>query len=200
MGGNRREIKQGKFDEAVKAIRNKTETIENLVDLVDGWKNDWSIQPEMIDAIIQLSREAKGPILECGSGLSTLILGLTTKQNVITLENSPIWATHVKAMLDKYFAYDVDLRCLPLQDYGDFEWYSICNNLPDFSLVICDGPPRSSKGARSGLKKVYPFIKNAIIVLDDPTVEMIDDLYKSLNMEFTIFGKTKPYAIGRKMQ
>jgi hypothetical protein len=198
--GITRKIEQSKFDEAIKAIRNKSETTEHLINLVEGWNNNWSIQPEILDSIIQISREIKGPILELGSGLSTLILGIVTKQPVISLENSPIWATYVKSMLDKYFAYDVDLRCIPLQDYGDFEWYSVNNNFPDFSLVICDGPPRTVKGARSGLKKVYPFIKNAIIILDDPSIEMLDDLNKSLNMEFTMFGKSKPYAIGRKIQ
>src|SRR6187399_1286181 len=48
---------------------------ELLSDLVNGWGNSWSARHEFLDACLQHTRKADGPILECGSGLSTLLVG-----------------------------------------------------------------------------------------------------------------------------
>ena len=46
-----------------------------LSELVQGWGNKWSAQHEYLAACLEHARDADGPILECGSGLSTILLG-----------------------------------------------------------------------------------------------------------------------------
>src|SRR5204863_9399913 len=45
--------------------------------LVYGWANEkMSASEEFLQAIFRYASESNGPILECGSGLSTLVLGI----------------------------------------------------------------------------------------------------------------------------
>ena len=46
-----------------------------LHDLVYGWGNSWSAQHEYLAACLEAALQSEGPILECGSGLSTVLLG-----------------------------------------------------------------------------------------------------------------------------
>jgi hypothetical protein len=51
---------------------------------------------------LQYARQTKGPVLECGSGLSTLLLGIVAQcsGNVVwTLEHNQMWGDNVKKIL-----------------------------------------------------------------------------------------------------
>ena len=60
---------------------------------------------------------------------------------------------------------------MPLVGYGEFVWYDPpLAQMPDeFSLVICDGPPGTTKGGRYGLLPVLGdrLRAGATILLDD---------------------------------
>ena len=60
---------------------------------------------------------------------------------------------------------------MPLVEYGEFVWYDPpLAQMPDeFSLVICDGPPGTTKGGRYGLLPVLGdrLRAGATILLDD---------------------------------
>lgn len=189
------QIKGQKFKRALVAIERDDYTPEHLQDLVDGWDNEWSGQTELLETCIHLGRNAKGPILECGSGLTTLVLAAVSNHPVIALESSPVWGSYTERMLAKY-GLDADIRCAPLKDFGAFEWYQT-GELPEIGLVVCDGPPRSTKGGRNGLTVVMEKIKNAVIVLDDPaedTKEAIRAVHPR-HIQFNTVGEIKPIAI-----
>lgn len=55
---------------------------------------------------------ADGPILEWGSGLSTVLLGLAAQRQgntVWSLEHDPLWAGRVASTLDRYGVTSVRL-------------------------------------------------------------------------------------------
>lgn len=64
-----------------------------MASLVYGWGNEsWSAQYEFLAAMLRYCDGAEGPILECGSGLSTVLLGLVAQrrgQIVWSLEHEP---------------------------------------------------------------------------------------------------------------
>jgi hypothetical protein len=80
-----------------------------LSGLIYGWNNHYSVKPEDAEVLLNLARSTDGPILECGSGLSTILLGLVAARNgnkVWSLEQKPWWAERVRSTLKRhrYFA------------------------------------------------------------------------------------------------
>src|SRR5437868_17080 len=98
-------------------------TIHNLM---YGWgANSWSAKEEFIQATIQAARHTQGPILECGSGLTTLLLGLITAQTgcpVWVLEHNPSWARKVQNALARHDIHGVNICVDPLRDYQSYAW------------------------------------------------------------------------------
>jgi hypothetical protein len=173
--------------------------------LVYGWGNeDWSALDEYLAACINHTLDLRGPILECGSGLSTILVGAIAKkrgQRHWALEHTPEWASKVERYLNRYKLDSVVLCMVPLKDYGAFCWYDAPLELMpgSFALVICDGPPGSTKGGRYGL---VPIMKErleagSVILLDDASREqerVIADRWKSeLGASLETCGSIKSY-------
>jgi predicted O-methyltransferase YrrM len=127
-------------------------------DLVYAWGNEeWSAEPEYLQAVAAAALSERGPVLECGSGLTTLVLGAVAKKtgsSVWTLEHEPRWAERARSAVAR-FRLPVRLCVTPLRNFGSFWWYDVdVSVMPSFGLVICDGPPSSTKGGRYGLLPV----------------------------------------------
>jgi Methyltransferase domain len=118
-----------------------------------AWGNPNSAAVEYLVAVTSAASTSRGPILECGSGLTTVLLGAVARRTggtVTTLEHSSWWARHVRWSV-RTAGGAVDYRRVPLRDFGEFEWYD-SGPLPDgITLVVCDGPPATSGGGRFGL-------------------------------------------------
>lgn len=177
-----------------------------FADLVYGWGNPaWSAQAEYLAACIDHALTSDGPILECGSGLSTLLVGTAAQQRgrpYWCLENSPDWATRVRGTLGRYGIESVTISVAPLRDYGDFSWYDPpLSEMPNsFSLVLCDGPPGSTKGGRYGLVPVMGerLRHGCTILLDDAEredeVSIAERWSAELAGEVEFVGSKKPFA------
>jgi hypothetical protein len=146
-----------------------------LAELVSGWSNEGMVaDAEYLNEIAKRSAETHGPILECGSGVSTVLLGLLCaprKVEVWTLEHSPDWQKRLTDVLKTNGISGVQLPSAPLVDYGEFGWYDcpLQQMPPEFSLVVCDGPPGTTKGGRYGLMPVMGerLPSGSIVLLDD---------------------------------
>jgi hypothetical protein len=126
------------------------------------WGNpDYSASVSYLEAAARHAATTKGPLLECGSGLSTLLLGALGEVNgfdVWTLEHDVEWHRLVALELERHKISNVHLCLAPLKDFGGgVSWYdSPLREFPQaFSLVICDGPPNwTTPGARYGVVAV----------------------------------------------
>lgn len=135
----------------------------SLIDrLVDGWDNPYGAAPEYLDAVVRTVRAAGSPVLECGSGLTTIVLGHYAE--VWTLENEPAWARRVTRYLQRCKLGRVHLHTRPLVDHEGLRWYPVPDDLPPrFPVVVCDGPP----GGRVALLAVLGSrLRGASIVVD----------------------------------
>jgi hypothetical protein len=140
-----------------------------------GWGNRfWSASTEYVLACWQHASVSDGPILECGSGLTTLILGAVAQKRglgVWTLEHNEKWAGHIQRYLHRYGIRSVNLLVHPLRDYGSYCWYAPpLEKIPKmFGLVVCDGPPYNTRGGRYGLMPVMGerLPAGTTILLDD---------------------------------
>lgn len=164
---------------AVRSIRKLSDhqmpSRELLAKLIKGWSNDgYAANLDYLESVARHAIAAEGPVLECGSGVTTILLGLLCqprKTEVWSLEHSPEWSDRVDGVLKRNGILNVRVCDARLIDYGAFLWYDPpMRELPkEFSLVICDGPPGATRGGRYGL---LPVMKDrlppgAIILLDD---------------------------------
>lgn len=174
-------------------------------DLIYGWGNkSWSALDDYLATCIDHALNANGPILECGSGLSTILVGYIAKQRRIeywALEHSTIWAMKTQSYLDEFNIDSVSLCVEPLADYGNYSWYDApLESMPNrFALVICDGPPGSTKGGRSGLVPIMSEKLNigSVILLDDAVRgferELAERWKSELDSSIQYFSFSKPY-------
>jgi hypothetical protein len=185
-------------------------------DLIYGWGNEsWSALQEYLTECIRHALNARGPILECGSGLTTVLMGTIAQrqgQSLWSLEHLPGWAARVQRCLDRYSLDTVVLHVAPLRDFGTFDWYDApLGAMPDsFSLVICDGPPGGTKGGRYGLVPVMTgrLEPLCVILLDDAGREQELAIARRWEIElgasFETLGRGKPYirmtVLGRPLQ
>jgi hypothetical protein len=154
---------------------NEAPSHEILVELGRAWGDDgFRAVGGYLEEVARRAAEAQGPVLEIGSGLTTLILGtLLGRRNVPvwTLEHHAEFFHQTEARLKHCGLTNVHLTFAPLRDYGEFFWYDPpLEALPkDFSLVVADGPPGDVKGGRFGLLPVLRsyFAPGVVILLDD---------------------------------
>lgn len=146
--------------------------VATLDALVYGWGNDtFSARHDFLAAVLSYGRRATGPILECGSGLSTVVLATVSRQPVWSLEHDPEWRDRTQSALARYGCLRAQVVWAPLRSYGEFAWYDppLAMMPRDFALVVCDGPPLGTPGGRYGLlpvmrSRVRP---GGVVLLDD---------------------------------
>jgi hypothetical protein len=146
-----------------------------LAELISAWGNTgWSAQEEYLRVCITQALGSTGPTLECGSGLSTLLLGVVAQRKGFehwALEHQREWSVRVHRDLARYGLRSVHVSTAALKQYDGFNWYDApLEQMPaHFALVICDGPPSGTPGGRYGL---VPVMRNrlrpgCVILLDD---------------------------------
>jgi hypothetical protein len=157
-----------------KAIRRRSLPSQELLSLLyRAWGNEgWSGKPDHLATMLYYARQTKGPILDCGSGISTILLGILADfqdRQLFSLEHHPGWAEKVGRTLRIAGVESTILSVSPLKDYGDFAWYDLPALPSSIGFVSCDGPPGDTKGGRYGLlpllfEKLAP---GCAIILDD---------------------------------
>ena len=148
---------------------------EILAELARAWGDDgFRAVGGYLEEVTRRAADEQRPVLEIGSGLTTLILGALLHRRdlpVWTLEHHPEYFRQTEARLRRCGLTNVHLILAPLRDYGDFCWYDPpLDALPrDFGLVVADGPPGDVKGGRFGLLPVLRshFARGVVILLDD---------------------------------
>jgi hypothetical protein len=147
----RSEIRAKQQDWALrKAIRPLREagwlTDEELEAFHTAWGNKgFSADKRYIAEAIRLINLHKGPVLECGTGATTIVAAVLAERfgfEVYSLEQDPSWATAARRALRFNKLERVHILDTPLKDFGGYLWYdSERVTLPKrFGLVICDGP------------------------------------------------------------
>lgn len=157
------------------ASENGTPTPDVLAGLERAWGEDgFRAVGGYLEEVARFATEARGPVLEIGSGLTTLMLGVLVGRRglpVWTLEHHPEYYSYNEAILKRLNLPNVHLTFAPLRDYGEYSWYDPpLEALPrDFELVIADGPPGDIEGGRFGLLPVMRshFAPGVVVLLDD---------------------------------
>lgn len=176
--------------------------VENLL---YGWGNEWSLKEELITELWHRAWHTRGPVLECGSGLSTLLLGIAAERlgyQVFSLEHDESWHAKVSDAVQQLGLTHVQVIVAPLVLHSGYAWYDAPGDFPpDFSLVLCDGPPAATMGGRYGLlAELRPSLANdCVILLDDAARDGEQEVLVRWTAEHHVThrmeGKDKPYAV-----
>lgn len=148
------------------------EGVENDADYNEAFKyggNNYAADPGVLALVTGIARKCRGPIIETGSGLSSVFMGAAAEgQKVYSLEHIDHYAAQTLAWCQEAGVPNVGLCCAPLKDF----WYDIDKfDLPKkFAFGFCDGPPRLYGTRMQFFEKIAPRCK--VILVDDIKVDM----------------------------
>jgi len=154
------------------AIRGGTEKPGHYVEIFEEWGNDWAAGPDMLTAAAEVARSVTGPVLECGSGLSTLILAAAVgpEREVLALEHDPDYHALTEDAAKQYGLPNVRVVEAPLvhEDSGE-QWYGGAEGLGQYQLIVVDGPPRLYAKSRGGAVELVRrhLAPGGVVLLDD---------------------------------
>lgn len=156
--------------EAIEALKRREATHEVFTKLALGWSNgSFSMLPDALMAVWALVKHNDGPVLETGSGLSTIVAALARRdRTVIALEDDLDWHERVNRALTGYGIDNAIVRHAPLRrDLDGSVWYDApAIGARKYGTVICDGPVR--KYGRAGLwERCGEVIGSADWLVDD---------------------------------
>jgi len=185
---------------------NQIPSDELIKRLVYAWGNQgFSAQIDYIRTCIEKTQQSEGMIFECGSGLSTILLGIIAKKQnrkMVSFEHIDFWAQRIQKELDKNGITSNTIYTRKLKDYGNFAWYDTdgfeCGKI---GLSICDAPPGNTKGGRTGFMHLFKdnLLPNSVILVDDTIREdeqkMIKEWEKMVPMSVEFSGVIDPHAI-----
>ena len=148
--------------DGLNAVREGRQTIEHLTDMFDAYGNPFAANAVLLMALAILGRESRGPILELGAGLSSLVLAAATTQEVHTLEDNPVYADHVRSEAARHGLTNLTVHYgVPVDG-----WYNT-ETLPkhDWALVFIDGPRRAGGNRLTAFARHD--LSRAVVVADD---------------------------------
>lgn len=148
-----------------------------------GWGNrSFRADTSYLSLAIECASQPGLAILECGSGLSTILVGYAaarTGRRYFSLEHLQSWFDKVAGHLEVLpMGEQVSILLCPLIDLGDYCWYDTRElEVVPVDLVLCDGPPSGTPGGRVGLESLF-----ANCCLEECDI-LLDDAFRSSEVE-----------------
>ena len=166
---------------------------------------EWAISPDFASELVLLLDDHKPKkIIECGCGISTLIISYWLKKigcgYLVTLEHDSEYKQKIDLALDKHGLRDYATVVLaPLKKYTindeEWRWYDISaiEGSNGFDFIVIDGPPKTTdKMAR------YPSFPLMHERMADEYVVVLDDYNRQDEMKIVELW-IKEYQVTRKI-
>ena len=197
------------FVRAVQKLKRDAPDDQTFQILYKRQLNHWVAPPDMLAALWLGAKEVKnGAILETGSGLSTLIMGIAadlTGSKLHVLEHDYLWFKTTYAMLERHGVKNVVMHYAPITVWPDgTAWYEPQDNLPDqFDMALNDGP-QGAIGRHGFYKFINGKLTCADLYVDDVGRQGYQNVLKlwcdRQGRKFHIFGegKVRKWAVSPK--
>lgn len=187
---------------AIEAMLRGNPTLEHFKTLADIWGNKpWAATAEYIELAYKMAMNlpAGSEILECGSGISTIVLALAAKRkglSLTTLEHTVEWTDNVKAWLDVLKPkFGLEVEFPEVNVLRQTMWYDCVPNFTP-NLIVIDGPPRYI-----GADRLYPltqsWIGKAAVLMDDASSNVLKQLKEITGMWVPATLGGRPACAGR---
>jgi hypothetical protein len=139
LGASLRRSSQTTLSYVCDKIKAGTEKPHDIIEVVEYVGNHWGANEEVLLCAIAAARAADGPIIETGSGLTTILMAAATDHPVYCIEHDEHFANQTKAMFISSGVSNIFMVHCDIKD----GWYDLQDKLPDrFALGLNDGPPR----------------------------------------------------------
>jgi hypothetical protein len=176
------------LDAGLMAIREGRERPEDIVDLIDAWGNSFAADATLLMGLALMARVRGGPILECGSGLSSLVMAAANPAAEIhCLESSPVFAEHLRIEAAKHGLKNIRIHLRPIRN----GWYDGFVPALPWRLALIDGPPRKD-GRRVGVFERVDLSQAAVfaddVQGDGGSPEMLEILRRTHDVEVIDVG------------
>jgi len=193
--GNHLRKKSGLIDDYIVSLceKMKTRAIEtkDFGRLVEAWDNGLAVpMTDMLVILHDLAHDGDGPILETGTGVSSLIFG-SSGRPVTSLENHTKWGEKTQKFLDKCGFDNVKIKYAPMVN----GFYDVNLN-GNYKLILADGPARLEGGIRKRLvEKLDRLSEGCVVVVDDVEArDAVNAFTEKFGIEFMFYGR---FAIGQ---
>lgn len=126
--------------------------------------NNYAADAGVLAILAGVARKCRGPIIETGSGLSSVLMAALTDQTVYSLEHLEHYAAQTLGWAQEAGVSNLGICHAPLTDEC---WYDVGKfDLPNkFAFGFCDGPPRLY-GTRMKFFEVFG-PRCTVILVDD---------------------------------
>lgn len=151
---------------AVDALRAGRADIDVFQAAYAGWSNDHALNPYALQALYGLVLAAKRPVLDVGSGLSTIIMAVAAEKAGVPVHALEVDQDH----WNKTTATLTQLRLKATVHKCDLErgWYALPDDFPaHFGLVLIDGPQHSAKDRAHVYDRIGDRMTDAVVMADD---------------------------------
>jgi len=186
---DRNGVDNPKLFAAFERLRNGENSPLIFDDLFKYWGNSFAASPELLLTAYNMAKVTSGTILECGAGISTMVMGITGKE-IHSLESDYQWYTKIKAIVEKLGLDNVHLHYSPIKEYEGYSWYNYDDVPAEFSLALNDGPCRAI--GREGFYHI-PQAANADWIIDDSQTEL--KYLEGSARKIHEFSERRPFAI-----
>lgn len=183
----------------VQTLRDGTPTSETWHQLLTAWNNPYSADVELLATCYELARSMKGPILETGCGLTSIVMALANPNiEIHCLEHDPVWASALNYFTEEHGIKNIILHFDRLKEYPSGKWYS---KFPDksFAMALCDGPPRRISNRSLFYQLMGEQIKDAIVLMDDADnddeTKPIREWAEANGRQVRILGRRRHFAL-----
>lgn len=190
------------FEKAVQALRSGVVELSDFEALEAGWSNTrWAAQCSLLIACYKAAKKNAGNILELGSGISSIVMGLACEGvgDVYCLEHDAAWASKLINACEKYGITNVHVNVCSLEDYQSGRWYKIPSLPEHFSLVFNDGPPRVLANRSVLYEAMGERLNGAPILVDDAEdeneLQALKDWSALNNRVVNTLGKDRIFAV-----
>lgn len=190
LGARIRKLAGTTLPHVIPKVIDGTETEDDYNEAFNYTDNNYCADGGVLALVTGVARKCRGPIIECGSGISSVFMAAASGQKVYSLEHLEQYAKQTLTWAEEANVPNVGICYAPLKDF----WYDIDKfDLPNkFALGFCDGPPRMF-GSRM---KFFEILGDrcSVIVVDDIKTDVnyankVRSWAESRNMTFQILGR-----------
>lgn len=171
-------------------FREGTETEEDYNEIFKYGGNNYAADAGTLALVTGIARKCMGPIVETGSGLSSVLMGLATNEKIYSLEHNEHFAAQTLSWCNEAGVSNVGICQAPMRDF----WYDVgAFELPNkFAFGFCDGPPRLY-GTRMKFFEVFGDRCSVILVDDIKTdntfAKKVQDWAEANGRTFQVLGR-----------
>ena len=148
---------------------------------------------DFLGAVVERLTTLRGNVLDCGSGLTTVLAAALGSQRDVTiwsLEQEGEWFHTMQSILSRLRLQNVRLHHTPLRLFDGYAWYDADSvDLPtNLSLVICDGPAVFEQAHSESIVEAWrsglvPYMNTRGITFREIVLDDGDDHRAALLME-----------------